>query len=105
MCDTPNHPFPLTKNLSNQIKSSSFNRTYIFTSGQSAFRKVDKIEKIKKPRNCNKIINLKKIRKNQLLNLRLDHNQDKSLVDKLFDSLIFNSKVKPNWPEEELASD
>jgi hypothetical protein len=94
MCDKPNHTLPLTKNLSNQIKTSSFPGTCIFASGQSAFRKVDKLEKIKKPRSNNKIINLKKIRKNQLLNLRLDHNQDKCLVDKLFDSLIFNSKVK-----------
>jgi hypothetical protein len=92
MCDEPNQTCPLRENLSNHNKSSMLPPSSTCTHVQPLTNKSKKSDKKRKA--SYKILNVKRIRRNFLKKLNIESTTDKELVDKLFDSVVLNKKVR-----------
>lgn len=97
MCDNSKEPcLPLSESLSNFNKKSSQTKGNLFSGHQSAFTKINRSCTISNVKGNLRILNLKNIKRFNLESLKIDHKKDKLLVDKLFDCLVHNGKIRKN---------
>ena len=94
MREESKEPLPLSGNLHLYNKRSNQSWPNLSSPGMTAFSPFPQPELNKKRKCSHRILSIKNIRKIKLSKLKITHQKDSALVDKLFGSVVFNTKVR-----------